>query len=95
MSEDEYKQILKTYIDEVLHYVWDPLGVRDVPQARYEYSRYAKNVWQDVLKGKSKLEISSYLTRIVTEQMELKPNPGHDDEVADIVLDWDRFLKHP
>lgn len=95
MSEDEYKQILKTRIDEVLHYIWDPIGISDTPQVRDEYSRYANNVWQAVLEGKSKLEISAYLTTVTTKLMGLNTSKDHNDEVAEIVLDWAQYLKDP
>lgn len=93
MNEDRYKQIFKQRIDEVLHYIWDPIGVSDTPEARDEYSTYADSVCRDALEGKSQLDISSYLTKITSEQMELDPKPEHDNEVAQIILDWAAVLK--
>jgi hypothetical protein len=95
MNEERYKVVLKYRIDEVLHYIWDPIGVSDTPEARDEYASYADTVWRDVLGEKSKKEISDYLTRLTTERMGLETRKDHDDEVADIILDWARFLKHP
>ena len=35
--------------DEVLHYVWDPIGISDVPEARDEYESYLPTVWRLVI----------------------------------------------
>ncbi len=32
-------------VDEVLHYLWDPIGVSDVPGARDEYHSYVPQVF--------------------------------------------------
>ena len=32
--------------DEVLHYIWDPIGVSDAPNARDEYSSYLPQVFK-------------------------------------------------
>lgn len=95
MEEENFKKQLLTRINEVLHYLWDPIGVSDTPEARDEYDSYADSIWRAVLEGKSKSEISEILTKITSERMELEPRKEHDDEVAEIVLDWARFLKHP
>ncbi len=36
-------------IDEVLYYVWDPIGVSDEPCARAEYSSYTRKILTYVL----------------------------------------------
>ena len=36
-------------IDEVLFYVWDPIGVSEFPAARGEYSSYVETLIEDVL----------------------------------------------
>ena len=35
---------LSQRVDEVLHYVWDPLGVSETPEARDEYHSYVPQV---------------------------------------------------
>jgi hypothetical protein len=32
-------------VDEVLHYFWDPIGVKKVPQARDEYVGYVPKIF--------------------------------------------------
>jgi hypothetical protein len=31
--------------DEVLHYIWDPIGIAGAPEARYEYHSYLPHVF--------------------------------------------------
>ncbi len=93
MSEEEFKEQLLLRINEVLHYIWDPIGISDTPEARDEYDSYASNVWQAVLEGKPENEISEMLTTITTKLMGLEPRREHDVVVANIVIDWARYLK--
>ncbi len=93
MDKKAYKGQLLQRINEVLQYIWDPIGVREVPEAYDEYISYADTIWRAVLKGQSKAELSAYLTSVTTERMGLDPRPEHDDKIAAIILDWARFLK--
>lgn len=40
---------LERRIDEVLYYVWDPIGVSDTPAARGEHSSYTMTILKYVL----------------------------------------------
>lgn len=93
MEENIFKEQLALRINEVLYYVWDPVGVNDLPSARDEYDSYAKRVLQAVLEGKSKDEISKILTKFTTGPMGLEPRKEHDDEVAEIVLEYADLLR--
>ena len=81
------KELLRR-IGEVLHYVWDPIGVAGVPQARDEYESYVPQVFQ-LLKGTADgKDVADYLLWLSTEHIGMGPNPRHDAEVADILLAW-------
>lgn len=75
-------------VDEVLHYVWDPIGVASVPQARDEYHGYLSQVFGLVREASSLTAIADYLTRITVDCMGLDPRPEHDREVAELLLEW-------
>ena len=83
---DAEKQTLRTRIDEILFYMWDPIGVNDEPAARKEYEFYVERVWQMVLENKSKEETSSYFYEIVTTRIEIESNKEHNDEITDYIL---------
>jgi hypothetical protein len=75
-------------VDEVLHYVWDPIGVSAVPQARDEYHGYLPQVFGMLRDGEDESTIAAYLTSVRTERMGLSSRPDHDREVARVLLDW-------
>lgn len=75
-------------VDEVLHYVWDPVGVASVPQARDEYHCYLPQVFRLVHDAGSPEAIAEYLTQITVDHMGLDPRPEHDREIAELLLEW-------
>lgn len=48
-------------VDEVLHYIWDPIGVSGVPEARDEYQGYLPQVFKLVRERQSEETIANYL----------------------------------
>lgn len=93
MDETKYRKLLTPRIDEVLYYVWDPIGVSDTPEARDEYSSYVGDIVQAVVGDHSKDDIAALLTAISIERMGLQPNKKRDSEVAELVLNWAQALK--
>lgn len=75
-------------VDEVLHYVWDPIGVGRCPQAREEYRGYLPQVFGMLRDGVEEAAIAAYLTSVTEKQMGLTARPDCDREVARILLDW-------
>lgn len=82
---------LLTRISEVLHYIWDPIHVSGVPQARDEYDSYAPQIFSLLKKKASQEEIANHLAYITVERMGLKQSSKHDAEVANILIDWMDF----
>lgn len=84
---------LSKRIDEVLFYVWDPIGVSNEPFARAEYKSYVPEVLR-LVEGSEKIKpISDYLSKIVTENMGLSSNQKHCDECAELLLRHKRAIK--
>lgn len=79
---------LRLRADEVLYYLWDPIGVSGAPMARDEYSAYASNVVAMLLAGDASNTIADYLGKIRTEHMSLDPNRSDDEKVAKRLLEW-------
>lgn len=81
-------QEMKLYrqIDEILHYIWDPIGIAGVAEARDEYSSYLPQVFQLVLKNNDKNKIASYLIEIETNRMGATANKEFALNVAEILL---------
>ena len=80
-------------VDEVLHYIWDPIGVSAVPQARDEYHMYLAQVFSLLKAGKSAEEIATYLDQIVSERMELSTNHQQSLEVAQVLIEWQEAIE--
>lgn len=75
-------------VDEVLHYIWDPIGVSGVPQARDEYHGYLPHVFGLLRGSASEESIAVYLGEVTTNRMGLTANSQHDLEVANVLTDW-------
>ena len=77
---------LQRRVDEVLFYVWDPIGVADEPCARSEYESYVPKVLQLVQDNDSIQPIAVYLDSVVTSRMGLSANRKHCEKVAELLL---------
>lgn len=54
---------------EVLHYLWDPIGVRGVPPARDEYDMYVPGVLKLLEAGANEKTIATHLLEIERQRM--------------------------
>jgi hypothetical protein len=66
-------------VDEVLHYLWDPIGVSGNPEARGEYCGYLPHVFSLLVNGAAESEIVDFLVKTETETMGL----SYTQRVAD------------
>ena len=62
----EHKELYRR-VDEVLHYLWDPIGVSDVPEARDEYHSYLPHIFSLLIRRVSAQEITDFLTHTSTQ----------------------------
>ncbi len=78
--------------DEILHYLWDPIGVADIPQARDEYHAYLPQIFQLVLQKRPASEIAQHLLNLEESYMGLTPNPEKAFAVAELLLKTRRAI---
>ena len=76
----------------MLHYLWDPIGVAGAPGARDEYESYLPGVFALVRDGAQPGEIAEYLIELEDQGMTLLPDRERAREVAELLLDWRRWL---
>jgi|HubBroStandDraft_6_1064221.scaffolds.fasta_scaffold3013605_1 hypothetical protein len=88
----KYEDELHSRIREVLHYIWDPIGVRGEPNARDEYDSYAPHVYTLIQNGATAEQIADHLEKIATERMGLNSNKEHSLITAHTLLDWRAIL---
>jgi len=76
-------------VGEILHCVWDPIGVAKIPQARDEYDGYVPLIAQMLIERKKKVDVARHLRSIAGERMGLNLTPAsdaHDEEVAELLI---------
>jgi hypothetical protein len=73
---------LQRRVDEVLFYVWDPIGVADEPCARAEYESYVPRVLELLVSQDDPSPIATYLADVISSRMGLSPNMSRCNEVA-------------
>jgi urocanate hydratase len=73
-------------VDEVLRYIWDPIGICDEPAARDEYHSYLPSVFSMVRARKTPKEIADRLRDIEEKMMGLTAKKDRLLKVAGILL---------
>ena len=81
------KELIKR-TDEVLHYLWDPIGVSDSAYARDEYGTYSFQVSKKLMQDNSKEEIIDYLILIESDSFGLIANRKRAQHVARTLIDY-------
>jgi hypothetical protein len=82
------EQALYKRTDEVLHYLWDPIGISDTPEARDEYYSYLPQVFKMLMESKPNNEIVDYLLYLESERLGLISNRKKADQVVQILVSW-------
>jgi len=85
------KDELRTRIDEILHYVWDPIGVSPSPAARDEYRSYAGKI-EELLRGGADLnKIQNHLLTLESSSMGIE-SCSTAKAAAKALIDWRDYL---
>ncbi|MES2971428.1 MAG: hypothetical protein V4702_03850 [Patescibacteria group bacterium] len=91
-----YDRVLLQRIDEVLQYIWDPIGVAGEPAARDEYDHYLPELLNAILGGASKESVVDILNKIAADSMELTMTDDYakrTHRAVEIIFDWADYLK--
>ena len=84
-------------LDEILHYVWDPIGIAGQSGMRNEYHTYATHAYALLKNNATSDEIRRYLTMIEREQMEnsiTEQKIEHIDFVVRLLVDAREWFIH-
>lgn len=81
--------------DEVLHYIWDPIGVSDAPNARDEYYGYLPQVFKMLIDESPDEKIVDYLLKMEGERMGLNPNTENAKRVVEILYEYKEKIFQP
>ena len=86
-ASDQEKEYYKR-IDEVVHYIWDPIGICDEPNARDEYYGYLPGIHKATMDGCTAETMSHLLQEIVYTKMGLKPNLDRCLRASKAIISW-------
>ena len=74
--------------NEVLFYVWDPIGVSRRAAGRDEYDSYTKGVLKLLQEGRDATKVANYLHDLRTTSMGLPSAHQEDQHVAELLIAW-------
>ncbi len=80
-------------VDEVLHYIWDPIGVAGAPEARDEYYSYLPHVFSLLQRDAPSEEITSFLLTTATERMGLSGRRQLQKRAAEVTESLERWRR--
>ena len=75
-------------VDEVLYYLWDPIGVAEVVEARDEYDSYVPQVFTLLRQEADASQIAQFLSAIVRDRMGMTPDESRAQRIATILLEY-------
>jgi hypothetical protein len=94
----EQKELCRR-IDEVLFYLWDPIGVAGAPEARDEYEGYVPHVFSLLMTEAGSALIAEFLVKTETEDMGLTKSDGAQErarKIADLLQKYhDVIVRRP
>lgn len=82
------EKALHRAVGEVLHYIWDPIGVAGSVQARNEYDGYIAQVCSLLWQNASALQISEHLVKLADQNMDLPDTQARADLATRKLLEW-------
>lgn len=80
-------------IDEVIHYLWDPIGISSLPPARDEYYEYLPKIFKMLIERKNLEEVAKYLMHIRVSRIGLKENDKKDTWTASVLIGWWEYIQ--
>lgn len=86
-------QALLRFVGEVLHYVWDPIGVAGMPAARDEYDGYVRPVFSLLRSGAPASAIAAHLEYVADKRMGLPGRKEPSENAANVLIDWREHLQ--
>ena len=88
MPEPHDPSDLSRRCGEVLHYLWDPIGVAGRPGARDEYDSYVPALVAMLRDGAHAAAIADYLEALSRYTMGIGSSRARAEQAAEALLDW-------
>lgn len=87
------RTVLQAYVDEILHWRWDPIGVAGAPRARDEYDSYVPAVVRLLENDASPEEIACHLAHVSGTCMGVGGSVAANLELAEILIDYRDWVR--
>ena len=84
-------KLLYQRIEEVVHYIWDPIGISEHPEARDEYHSYMTAIYGRVQNGD--LDGVLEYMKWVYENMGISFEKERAVKAAETMLEWKRYIE--
>jgi hypothetical protein len=84
---------LERRIDEVLFYIWDPIGVGPNPDARTEYRSYAKTILKFLSDNPDRHAVQKYLCEIEAGMLAQPANERRAEEVVELIMSHKKAIE--
>ena len=84
---------IKRKIRQILLNKWDPIGVKEIPEAQDEYDSYIGGIYRLIASHHSKEDIIEYLYKIEKENMGLFSKQSNLKVVAEELIKIDTKLR--
>ena len=81
-AQTRQARVVQDRIRQILLNDWDPIGIREVPEAQDEYDSYVGGVYRLLADGASAVEVAAHLARIEGETMGLPSSADRHLPVA-------------
>lgn len=78
---------LQNRVDEILFYLWDPIGVKEEPAARSEYVGYVGVIFSLLISGKDQKTIAKQLMVFEENNMGLSTNELQALKIGEILIE--------
>lgn len=89
---DQANSVLSRAIDEILHYLWDPMGVAGDPESRAAYASYVPELL-DLLQAQTPRRlIAAHLSQIAWNQIGVLTSEPTLDRTLDALIEWRDYL---
>ena len=88
MNQDPFYKMT----DEILYYIWDPIGVSGDPGTRDEYGSYLPKIYGLIEENKV-VEAVEYLDEIVVNKMGLEKDSIKSKFIVELLVDWKEEIR--
>ena len=77
---------------EIAHYVWDPIGISEIPEANNEYNSYMMALFGRAKSGDADALVE-YMQWVETEQLGLAFDADKAKRAAKAMIAWKRYIE--